>query len=79
MLQLDKIVHSKRALESKISQIKQIEWDTYFNCYAEACKRLQDSKRASLRDILRKANEKLKPQEAPNTNDCKTDVTPPPL
>ena len=58
---LDKIVHLRSALESQGSQIKQTEWHTYFNWYAEAFKRLlQDSKVASLKNLLQKANEKLK-------------------
>ena len=46
--QLDKIIYLRSALESKGSQIKQIEWNIYFNWYAEASKRLQYSKIASL-------------------------------
>ena len=52
------------------------EWDTYFNWHAEASKRPQDSKIASLKDSLQKANEKLKTQEVPKTKDYKTDLTP---
>lgn len=32
--------HLRSALKSKSFQIKQREWDTYFNCYAEVSKRL---------------------------------------
>lgn len=71
--QSDKIVHLRSALESKGLKIKQIEWDTYFNWYIEASKRLQDSKIASLKDSLEKANEKLKTQEVAKTKDNRTD------
>lgn len=37
------IIHLISALENKGSQIKQIEWDTYFNWKAEDSERLQDS------------------------------------
>ena len=50
MFQLDKLVHLRSALESKGSQIKQTEWDTYFNWYAETSKSLQDFIIPSLRD-----------------------------
>ena len=63
----------KSALESKSPQIKQTEWDTYFNWYAS--KRLQESQRASLKDSLQKGNEKVKTQEVPKTKDFKSDVT----
>ena len=39
--------------------------DTYFNWHAEAFKRLQDAKIASLKNLLQKANEKLKAQQVP--------------
>ena len=48
----------RSALESKDSQIKQTEWDTYFNWDADAAKRFQNSKIASLKDSLQKGNEK---------------------
>lgn len=35
MFQLDRIIYLRSALESKGSQIKQTEWDTYFNWYAQ--------------------------------------------
>lgn len=38
--QLSKVTFLRSAFKSKGSQIKQREWDTYFNCYAEASKRL---------------------------------------
>ena len=41
--------------------------DAYFNWYAEAYRSLQDSKTASLKDSLQKANEKWKAQEVPKT------------
>ena len=46
--ELDVIVHLRNAVESKDSQIKQAEWDTYFTWYAEISKSLQGSKIASL-------------------------------
>ena len=62
MFQLDKIIHLRGALEDKGSQIKQTEWDSYFNWHAETPKKLQNSKnlKTSLKDSLQKANEKLK-------------------
>lgn len=42
--------HLRSAFESKGSQIKQTEWDTYFNWYAETSKSLQDFIIPSLRD-----------------------------
>lgn len=69
--QLDKVIYVRRALKSKGSQIQK-GWDTNFNCYAEASRRLQDSKIASLKVSLQKANKKLKTQKV-----CKT--TPPAL
>lgn len=62
MLQLDKIVHLRSALESKSSLIKSTEWDDCFNWYEEGSKRLQDAKIDSLKDLLQKANKKLKTQ-----------------
>ena len=63
-LQLDKVIHLLSTIEVKISQIKSTGWDTYcFNCYPKASKSLQDSKIASLKDSLQKANKKLKTQE----------------
>lgn len=50
MFQLDKTVHLWSALKSKDLQIKQTEWNTYFNWHAESAKRLQDAKTASLND-----------------------------
>ena len=38
MFQLDKSVHLRSALESKDSQIKQMERVAYFNWYAEGSK-----------------------------------------
>ena len=38
--QLDKVIYLRNALKSNGSEIKQREQDTYFNCYAEASKRL---------------------------------------
>lgn len=63
---LDKIVHLINALESKGSQIKQTDRDTYFNWHRTS-KSLQDSKIASLKDDLQKAKEKLRTQEVPKT------------
>ena len=40
--QSDNIDYLKSAPESKCSQTKQTEWDTYFNWYAHASKSLQD-------------------------------------
>ena len=57
------------------SQIKQIEKDAYFNWYAEASKRCQDSQITSLKDSLQKANENLNTQEIPKTKDDRNDVT----
>lgn len=78
MFQLEKITHLGSALESKGSQIKQIEWDAYSNRYAEASRRLQDAKLASLKkNLLQKTNEKCKTQEeVPKTKHDKTDMTP---
>ena len=78
IFQLDNIAHLRNALERKRSQVEQIEWDVYFNWHSEASKSLQNSKIASLKDSLQKANEKLKIQEVPKTTDNRTDVTPPP-
>lgn len=64
MFQLAKIVHFRSAPESKGSQIKQVEWDTYFNWREEASRRLQTSQIASLKDSLQKDN-KTKIQEMP--------------
>ena len=66
-LQLGRIVHLRRVLESKVFQIKLTEQDTYFNEHAEGSKRFQDSRIASLRDSLQNTNEKLKTQEVPKT------------
>ena len=52
MFQVDKIVQLRGSLKSKGSQIKQTEWDTYFNWYVEASKRLLDSKIASVKILL---------------------------
>lgn len=57
------------------SQIKQIEKDAYFNWYAEASKRCQDSQITSLKDSLQKTNENLNTQEIPKTKDIRNDVT----
>lgn len=70
-------IHLRSTLESKGSQIKQIEWDTYFNCKAKDFQRFQDSKIASLEDSLQNANKKLKPQGVPKTNNSiRLTVTP---
>ena len=66
---------SKKVLESKEYQTRQIEWDACFNWYAEAYKSLHISKMASLKDSLQKANEKWKMQEVAHTKDNRTDVT----
>ena len=72
-----KITVFKSTAEIKGSQIKPTERDTYyFSWYAEASKRFEDSKIASQKDSLQKANEKLKAQKVPKTKDYKTDVTP---
>ena len=42
----------KSTLKSKDFQITQTEWDTYFNWYAGASKMFQNSKIASLKDLL---------------------------
>jgi len=47
-------------LESKDYQIKQTEWNTYFNWHAKASKRIQNFKTALLKDSLQMASEKLK-------------------
>ena len=52
----------RSSLESKDYQIKQTEWDTYFNWHAKAYKRLQNSKTALLKGSLQAASEKLKTQ-----------------
>lgn len=75
MFPLDKIVHLRSTVVKKGSWIKQIEQDTYFNRYAEASKSLQNSKIASLKTVLQKANEKLKTQEVSKPDDSKTDMT----
>lgn len=49
--------HLRSAFESKGSQIKQTEWDTYFNWHAKTSKRFQSFKTASLKHSLQKANE----------------------
>ena len=54
MFQLNRMAHLTSALESEGSQIKQTEKDTYFNWHAEDSKRLQNSKIASLKDVLQK-------------------------
>ena len=74
MFQLAKTVHFRSAPESKGSQIKQVEWNTYFNWREEASKRLQNSQIASLKDSLPKDNKTIKIQEIPKIKDCKTDV-----
>ena len=66
---------SKKVLESKEYQTRQIEWDACFNWYAEAYKSLHISKMASLKDSLQKANEKWKMQEVAHTKDNRTDAT----
>lgn len=55
-----RIVHLRSTPENtwKLSQIVQLEWDADFNWYAEAYKRLQNSKTASLKDSTLKAIEK---------------------
>lgn len=55
---LDETLHLRSAVESKGSPIKQTEWDTYFNWHAEAHQKFQSSKAASLKDSLKKADEK---------------------
>lgn len=55
-------------------KVLQTEWDTCFNWYTAVSKRLQDSKIASLKYLLHKANEKLKTQEVPNTKDNRAAV-----
>ena len=56
------------------------EWGTYFNWHEEVSKRLQNSKIASWKNSLQKANEKSKTQEVSKTKDHRADVTPnPPL
>lgn len=66
MFQLDKITHLKRALENKGSHIKQTERNAYFYWYTEAARfiRLQNSKIASLKNLLQKANKHLKIQDS---------------
>ena len=71
---LDRIAHLRNALESKGTQFEQTEWNTYFKRYVEASESLQDSKIASLRDLLQKAHEKLKTQKL-----FKTTPRPPPF
>lgn len=44
MFQLDKILHLRGSFKSKISQVKQTEWDIYFNWHAETPKSLHDAK-----------------------------------
>ena len=63
--QIDKIIHLRSTLENKGSQIKQTEWDIYFNWHIEASKMIQNSQIASLKDSLKKVDEKLKRQEVP--------------
>ena len=45
-LQLDKVIHLRSVLESKSSQVKHTQWDTYFNWHVEASKRPQNSQKA---------------------------------
>lgn len=52
----------------------QTEWDTYFNWHGKASRRLQDSKIASLKDVLQKANEKW--MRDTKTKDFTTGMTP---
>lgn len=47
--------------------MKPTEQDIDFNQYAEVSKRLHDSKTASSKNSMKKANEKLKTQEVPKT------------
>ena len=56
MFQLDKTVHLRSAFKSKGFQIKQTEWDTYFNQHAEASKSFQISKIDSVKYLLQKTN-----------------------
>ena len=72
MLRIDKVAHLKDTLKNKGVPV---EWDVYFNYYAEAYKRLQTSKIASLKDSIQKANEKLKRQKTPKTKDTKMDMS----
>ena len=50
-------------LRSTLKKSWQIEWDVCFNWYAEAYKHFQGSKIASLKDLLEKANERVKTQK----------------
>ena len=43
MFQLDKSIYLRSTLKSKGSQIRQTEWDTYFNWHAEASLKFQNS------------------------------------
>ena len=52
--QLDKITHSRNALESKSVPTGTYRMGCYFNCYAEASKRFEDSKIASLNYFITK-------------------------
>lgn len=56
-------VRQEYSFKSKDSQIKQTEWDTYFNWIAESSKGLEHSEMALLKDSLQKANEKWKTRE----------------
>ena len=40
MFQLDNVSHLRSALESRVSQIKQTEWDIFYNWHAEDFKSL---------------------------------------
>lgn len=65
MIQLDKTVRLRSALESKGSHIKQTECNAYFHWYVDASQKLQDSKIASLKNVLQNDSENLM------TQDCK--------
>lgn len=52
----------------------QMEWDIYFNWYAEAY-RAFNSKIASWKDSLQKANEKWRTQDEAKTKDDGNDMT----
>ena len=76
MFQLDKIIYLRNTLKSKGFQIKQMEWDTYFNWHVVASRSLQDFKIVSLKNLLQKANKNERHQEVPKTKNIKADMTP---
>lgn len=45
-----------------------MEWDTYFDSYADAFKGLQDYQLHSLKESMQKTNEKLDTKSAQNKN-----------